>query len=200
MARFVSVTWIGNWPCDLPDRIVRWPALAASNAMSAPEWERPTTRTGPSRSWAGLRYSCECICRIDGSSSTANAGTLGCRNGPVATMTWRAARRRRPRSTRRSRRRPARRDRPGPAPDGQVEVRRTPRGSRPSRDLSASGTTARGSACRGASRTGRGCRASANPSDPASGRRSERRRRGSRTAARASRGDSRPTGPPVRRR
>ena len=67
-----------------------------------------------------------------------------------------------------------------PAPDGQVEPsRRTPRGSRPSRDRSASGRTARGSACPGASRSGRGCRAGASPSGPASGRRSARRHRGS---------------------
>ena len=72
----MSVTRIGSWPWDLPERIVRWPALAASNAMSAPECDRPTTRTGPSLSCAGLRYSCECSCRIDGSSSAANAGTL----------------------------------------------------------------------------------------------------------------------------
>ena len=91
MARFESVTRIGIWPCDLPERNVRWPALAASNAMSAPECDRPTTRTGPSPSWAGLWYSCECSCRIDGSSSAANGGTFGFRNGPVATMTWRAA-------------------------------------------------------------------------------------------------------------
>jgi hypothetical protein len=37
IARFVSVTRIGIWPWDLPDRIVRWPALATSIAMSAPE-------------------------------------------------------------------------------------------------------------------------------------------------------------------
>ena len=73
----------------MPERIVRWPALAASNAMSAPECERPTTRTAPGRSWAGLRYSCECSCAIDGSRSMAKSGTFICRNGPVATMTWR---------------------------------------------------------------------------------------------------------------
>ena len=93
MARFESVTFIGISPWDLPDRIVRWPALATSNAMSAPECDRPTTSTAPAVNCAGFRYSCECSCRIDGSSSAANAGTLGCRNGPVATMTWRAAKR-----------------------------------------------------------------------------------------------------------
>ena len=71
MARFVSVTRIGIWPCDRPERIVRWSAFAASNAMSAPECESPTTRRGPSRSCVGLRYSCECSCRIAGSSSAA---------------------------------------------------------------------------------------------------------------------------------
>ena len=43
--------------------------MAASNAMSAPECDRPTTRTEPVLSWDGLWYSCEWSCRIDGSSS-----------------------------------------------------------------------------------------------------------------------------------
>ena len=185
IARFLSVTCIGNWPCDLPERIVRWPALAASNAMSAPECERPTTRTAPGRSWAGLRYSCECICVIDGSRSMAKSGTFGCRNGPVATIDLACSEA----LAVRGRHDEAAVDRldafdARPTPDRQVEpVGRTPRGSRPSRDRSASGTTARGSACRGASRSGRGCRAGACPSGRASGRRSAHRRRGSRTAA-----------------
>ena len=36
-ARLESVTRIGICPWERPDRIVRWPAFAASIAMSAPE-------------------------------------------------------------------------------------------------------------------------------------------------------------------
>ena len=56
--------------------------------MSSPEWEAPTTSTGPGRSWAGRRYWLECSCWIDGSRPAANAGTLGVRpKVPVATTT-----------------------------------------------------------------------------------------------------------------
>src|SRR6187200_3201134 len=56
--------------------------------MSHPEWEAPTTRTGPSGSWEGRRYSLECSCRIDGSSWSAKPGTCGVRpNVPVQRTT-----------------------------------------------------------------------------------------------------------------
>ena len=41
-----------------------------------PECEAPTTRTGPSRSWPGRRYSLECSCRIDGSRSFGELGDV----------------------------------------------------------------------------------------------------------------------------
>jgi hypothetical protein len=86
----------GNWPVFRPHSSVGCPALATSYATSAPECDAPTTRTGPSRSWLGLRYSLECSCRMAGSRSSAKSGVYGRPNVPDATttlsasMTWSA--------------------------------------------------------------------------------------------------------------
>src|SRR6185369_17208614 len=60
----------------LPDIHVRC-VRATSIPMSAPEFPDPTTKTPPSCSCEGFRYSCECNCRIPRSRSRANAGTFG---------------------------------------------------------------------------------------------------------------------------
>jgi hypothetical protein len=44
----------GTWPTSRPDSQVRWVGVT-SRSISAPELPAPTTRTSPSRNWAGLR-------------------------------------------------------------------------------------------------------------------------------------------------
>ncbi|OLC27146.1 MAG: hypothetical protein AUG06_06085 [Actinobacteria bacterium 13_1_20CM_2_65_11] len=59
-----------------PARTVRWPACAASIAISTPEVPAPTTSTSPV-SCDGFRYSPADSCVIAGLMPAANAGTLG---------------------------------------------------------------------------------------------------------------------------
>ena len=79
----MPVVFSGRWPGCSPESQVRWPP-ATSSAMSAPELPGPTTRTPPSRSCDGLRYSLECSCTMRGSSSGAKAGIRAAGRRPEA--------------------------------------------------------------------------------------------------------------------
>ena len=64
---------------------------ASSRAIWKPELPPPTTTAGPSGSASGLRYSALCSWITESSSPAAGGGTNGIWNGPVATITCRAA-------------------------------------------------------------------------------------------------------------
>ena len=66
----------------------RWTSCVAvsSSAIWKPVLPPPTTRTRPSGTLAGFRYSALWSC----GTVTANSGTRGTWNGPVATITWSA--------------------------------------------------------------------------------------------------------------
>ena len=128
------MTRIGIWPWDLPDRIVRWPASRSLEGdvgagVGQPDDEHRTRRGAA----PGCGTRASGVCRIDGSSSSANAGhvRLAERPGrddhlaggdPTAIRTVVTTKPPSTGSTRSTR---------GAASDGQLErARRTPRGSR----------------------------------------------------------------------
>ncbi len=51
--------------------------------------DAPTTSTPPSGSWVGLRYANAVSCSTSGGSASANAGTVGSLQAPVAISTAR---------------------------------------------------------------------------------------------------------------
>jgi hypothetical protein len=83
----------GTWPVSRPESQVGW-LRTTSRAISAPELPAPTTRTPPSRSWEGLRYSLECSWMMVGSTAGANTGRRGLCQLDIATTTLSASNRR----------------------------------------------------------------------------------------------------------